>query len=220
MAIYLVFLGFIFWLLSSLIVHYFTENVRDVREQKIAFHKLSLEIRNLLLEFTWFLSSGKQYVKSCDNFKDGTTNSIWFPDYNFPQIKELIPFSLYRKESKFLLDQLIKLDNVCYSLNKLVLDLNINEIKEHFLSWIIPRDETLIRYLDEWKIINLYLEEIEKYIQICFTILSSIRIINERNSKNFIFKLNVKFTERELSDKIDEIQKDFFDSFSSYEEVH
>ena len=211
-------LWFVLWLFSSLFVFYVTERIKKIKESKIRFYKISVLLRQLLMLIISFESACKQYIE-INKYKLKDIWSIWFPNYDFPLINELIPYILYEKKEEDFLFQLNEIERVIFSLNNLIKDLAINEIKEDLLSKRLSIDESELRYKQELKFIENQLYDIPSYIEHILLVLSKINLINRFNTKSFLLNLNTRFSEKEIYKECEILKKEFYNSFLKTEDI-
>lgn len=207
---------FILWLISSLFVFFITEKIKKIKDNKIKFLKLSSSLRQLLMLIISLESSCKQYIEA-NKYSLKEIGSIWFPDYKFTSINDIIPYELYNKNEKYFLNQLNQVERITFSLNNLIKDLAINEIKEDLLSKRVSLEESESRYKNELKFIENQLNQIPNYIVYIFQILSKINLINRYNVDS-ILHLNTKFSDIEIENEYKNLEKEFYISFNKTED--
>ncbi len=189
--------SFFLWLFSSLFVFYITERIRFIKENKIIFLKLSIYLKRLYRDIYRLKSSSLQYIKINELYDLRQVKSIWFPSYDFQNITELFPNIIYEKNNIELLKWLEKIDDIVSFLNNFTREININEIKEHLLSWKVWFDESDERYKNEAKYIKKYIPIIDSYLGLIFDSWLQINLINKNNTDTFLLKLKTNFSDDE-----------------------
>lgn len=207
MEIYEIFIWFVLWLFSSLFIFYLTEKVKYIKENKIVFLKLSIILRQLYNTLIRFKSSCSQYIEINKNYSLKEIWSIWFPNYEFPKIIDLYPNIIYEKNNYELFKSFEQVENIIFSLNSLMSDLMINEIKDDLLSWKISVEETEKRYKDELKFIESTYFQLDSYINLVFNLWIIINLINKNNTKEFLCNLKINFSKEEIQEERELLNK-------------
>lgn len=119
-------------LLFPLVIFFISEKIKQVKEDRILFHKLSISVYELINTLRMFQNSLSQFVKIVRNYTLTEVGSIGFPEYNFYLEKDLIPTILYHQNSVFL-QEILSMYRIVFHLNYIANNIMINEIKKDFL---------------------------------------------------------------------------------------
>lgn len=191
-------------IISSLAIFFVSEYIKSINKDRILFQRLWITLHEILILLTNFESSCNQFIKLC-SYDLKTIWSIWFPVYKFPDIKETIPILIYHKKWKQL-NSLMQIQKMVFSLNNLLKDLAINNIRDDLLSQRVSIETSKIRYNQEMPFIDSVHRQLPNYIDFTKKILANVSLINKHNSLRSFIYIKTNFPSKKIEDEIIEMK--------------
>lgn len=184
-------------LLFPLVIFFISEKIKQVKEDRILFHKLSISVYEVINNLRMFQNSLSQFVEIVRKYPLAEVGGIGFPQYNFHLEKNLIPTVLYHQNSLFL-QEILSMYRIVFHLNYIVNNIMINEIKKDFLWGFISMVDSERRYKDEAKYLLSTTQYLEEYLRCIIKIYAKIQLVNKYTSLFNFFLIKTSFSKKKL----------------------